>query len=295
MWAFAPSRRAICAGLFACGALPLLGAACTPAEAPTVSSAAVPPERPAAPALEERPDFARAFQEAGVTGTFVLYDPQAARVLVHDSSRARERFLPASTFKIPHSLIALETGAVADTAEVFWWDGTERSVAAWNRDHTLATAFEHSVVWAYQDVARRIGDGQMAAHVGRMGYGNGSIGGGIDRFWLTGDLRISALEQVRFIQRLHERRLPFSERTLALVEGLMIERRGPDTVLRGKTGWADRSATDPELVDIGWYVGFVVREGKPTYFALNVDLERPEQAAMRRALAQTILQKRGLL
>ncbi|NNE47830.1 MAG: class D beta-lactamase [Rhodothermales bacterium] len=238
----------------------------------------------------ERPDFKKYFSEAGVTGTFVLYDPAARRYLVHNPDRARERFIPASTFKVLNSLVALETGVVADTTTVFEWDGVERSIPQWNRDHTLATAFESSTVWVYQELSRRIGAVRMQDHVGRAGYGNANIGGGIDQFWLSGDLRISATEQVNFLQRLHERRLPFSERTVDLVEGIMVEGRGPDHVLHGKSGWADGIPAD-----IGWYVGYVVRDDRTYYFALNIDIERAKQGAARRGIARAILVDLGLL
>lgn len=244
------------------------------------------PEHP----LVEHPGIARHFAEAGVTGTFVLHDPAAGRALVHDADRARRRFVPASTFKVLNSLVALETGAVADTAAVFRWDGVEREVPPWNGDHTLATAFENSVVWVYQDLARRVGEGTMRDYVRRVGYGNADVGGGIDRFWLTGDLRVSPLEQVGFLRRLHERRLPFSDRTVDLVEGILVEDRGPGHVLRAKTGWA---RWDP--VDVGWYVGCVERADRTVYFALNMDVERPEQGPARRAVARAVLADLGLL
>lgn len=239
-----------------------------------------------APQIVEEPDFAVRFQEAGVRGTFVLYDAQAHRYLVHDSVRARERFIPASTFKIPNSLIALELGVVADTLTVFTWDGTERAVPQWNRDQTLASAYDVSAVWVYQEVARRVGEGRMHDYVQRMGYGNADIGGGIDQFWLTGALRISAMEQVAFLESLHERRLPFSDRAVDLVEGIMVEDRGEGWELRAKTGWAG---------DVGWYVGYVTREGRPYYFALNLVMERPEQEGARRGVARAILGDLGLL
>ena len=271
-------------------ALALLASGCTPQASP-------PPAPPptAADTLIERADFAQAFEADGVTGTLVVYDPGRGQTLVHDAGRAREPFLPASTFKVLNSLIALETGVVADTNEVFRWDGTERSIPQWNRDHTLATAFENSVVWAYQDVARRIGPERMADYVARAGYGNADIGGGIDRFWLTGDLRTSALEQVGFLRRLHERRLPFSERAVTLVEGIMLEERGDGYALHAKSGWADRDSLDPALVDIGWYVGFVERPDRTVYFALNLDLERAEQAPARQRVARRILADLGLI
>ena len=42
-------------------------------------------------------------------GTFVLYDSKNNRYVRHNESRCRRRFTPASTFKIPNSLIGLET------------------------------------------------------------------------------------------------------------------------------------------------------------------------------------------
>ena len=244
----------------------------------------------ALPRVEEQPEFAQHFREAGVTGTFVLYDPSEGQALVHNAERAREQFIPASTFKVLNSLVALESGVIADTTTVFQWDGTEREIGAWNRDHTLATAFENSVVWYYQEVARRIGETEMSRRVQSVGYGNDDIGGGVDQFWLTGDLRISPLEQVAFLVRLHERRLPFSDRTMERVEGIMVEERGPGYVLHAKTGWARWTPAD-----IGWYVGYVVRSGRPYYFALNMDIERPEQGAARRAITRAILADLGIL
>ncbi len=263
--------------------LVILGAGCAPSNSDDRSAR-----------VEERADFAEHFREAGAVGTFVLYDPGEGRHLVHNAERARERFIPASTFKILNSLVALETGVVADTTTVFAWDGVERSIPAWNRDHTLATAYEHSVVWAYQEVARRIGETRMRDYVRRSAYGNESIGGAIDLFWLTGDLRISPMEQAAFLERLHERQLPFSDRTVALIEGIMVEERGPRYILRGKTGLADGTPAD-----VGWYVGYVVREtpdgDRPYYFALEMDVERPEQIAARRSIARAVLIDLGLL
>src|ERR1700712_4300229 len=51
------------------------------------------------------------FTEHGVgQGTFVLREGKTGALTVHDSKRAATRFIPASTFKIPNSLIGLETG-----------------------------------------------------------------------------------------------------------------------------------------------------------------------------------------
>ena len=49
---------------------------------------------------------------------------------VHNSSRSETRFVPASTFKIPNTLIALEEGAIKNEKEVIQWDGKDRGFDA---------------------------------------------------------------------------------------------------------------------------------------------------------------------
>lgn len=75
---------------------------------------------------QERPDFGKYFQKAGVKGTFLLYNLKQDRYLVYNRQRANSRIVPASTYKILNSLIALETGVVADENEIIKWDGVKR-------------------------------------------------------------------------------------------------------------------------------------------------------------------------
>ena len=124
---------------------------------PSRSLANVSPQR-----SEFRGDLAKRFTDEGTVGTFVGYKVDDYLIVASDKNRSGEPMLPASTFKIPNSLIALETGVVADTDnEVFKWDGVKRSIENWNRDHTLSSAFAASAVPVYQDIARRIGAERM--------------------------------------------------------------------------------------------------------------------------------------
>jgi beta-lactamase class D len=52
----------------------------------------------------------------------------------------------------------------------------------WNRDHTLASAIRFSVVWYFQEIARRIGAARMQRYVDAFQYGNRDLSGGVDRF-----------------------------------------------------------------------------------------------------------------
>ncbi|MEM8600308.1 MAG: penicillin-binding transpeptidase domain-containing protein [Bacteroidota bacterium] len=281
-----------------------------PADAMASSRAAQDPHA-SPPNPQVRADFAQAFEDEGVVGTFVLAtlsgEPLAESdhagiesLQVHNPEQAATRFLPASTFKIPNSLFALESGVVADTNEVFAWDGVERFVPAWNQDLTLGPALRSSAVPVFQEIARRLGEDRMQSFVDRIGYGNRDIGGGIDLFWLNGALRISAMEQITVLEGLARGSLPISSPTQKAVRSLMTVERGTladgtPYVLRAKTGWAN--APDP---DIGWWVGYVEHTtpaGPQRWaFALNIDMpDGGADAPKRIRIARTILEGEGLL
>ena len=133
------------------------------------------------------------FKKRGINGCFILHDVENDTSIIYNQPRTVQQFLPASTFKIPNSLIALECGVIEDEYEIIPWDSIERFVPAWNKDHNLRTGIKYSVVWFYKELARRIGAGRMQSWVDEMDYGNRKIGDEIDNFWLINDLRISPM------------------------------------------------------------------------------------------------------
>ena len=240
--------------------------------------------------IVERPDLAAAFAEQGTPGTFVLYDASAGRLTVVDRARAARRYVPASTFKIANSLIALETGAVKDEREVIPYGGKPQPFPQWERDMDLRDAIRVSNVPVYQEVARRIGRKRMQARLDRLGYGNRRIGTVVDRFWLDGPLQISAMEQARFVARLAQGKLPLSERSQRIVRDILrVEEKG-GAALFAKTGWA--SGPTPQ---IGWWVGWVEREGRVYSFALNIDMASADDTPKRVAIGRSLLARLGVL
>lgn len=220
-----------------------------------------------------------AFAERGITGTLLIETRDGSVTVVHNPARVDSAFVPASTFKIPNTLFALDAGVIADSSHIMEWDGVVRRLAQWNRDHTLASAFSMSAVWYYQALARQIGPLRMQEYLDELGYGNRSIEGGIDYFWLGGGLRITPREQVAFLRRLYERDLPFSREHMDMLIGMMIDHREGDAVVRAKTGWSD--SFDP---NVGWYVGWLERGSEVLFFALNVDINSSSDAAHRKPL-----------
>ena len=74
----------------------------------------------AASASQERADWSSFFTTAEVHGTIVVLDNRNGTevAFVYDSERAGRRYSPASTFKIPHSLFALDAGILRDEFQV---------------------------------------------------------------------------------------------------------------------------------------------------------------------------------
>lgn len=241
----------------------------------------------------ERPEWAAYFATQGAVGTLLIQDrrtPDAPRT-VFNGQRAATRYAPASTFKIPHSLIALDSGVAKDEFSVFGWNGQRHGMDAWNRDQDLRSAMRNSVVWVYQDFARRIGEAKEHNALARLAYGNQRIGKQLDAFWLDGSLRISAHEQIDLLERLYRNDLPFKEAHQRLVKDLMIVEAGRDWILRAKTGWFNRDG-----VSLGWWVGWVEHPDGPVFFALNLDMPNGlPDAPKREAIARAALQSIGAL
>lgn len=245
------------------------------------------------PVARETLDITQEFERRNVTGTFVLLDSRTGQTQCYNCARAYQRYIPASTFKIANALIALETG-VADGADFalrwnskvaprqIWWP------AAWAKDQTLKSALAGSVVWYYQELARRIGHERMQIHVNQFGYGNKDISGGIDRFWLTGGTRISAVEQIDFLRRFYRNELGASERSTSIVKDILVLEQTPRYRLSGKTGWAGFGDPGPGL---GWLVGYLEHDGSVAFFAMNIDIRENADAAARLAIVKAVLRR----
>jgi beta-lactamase class D len=143
-------------------------------------------------------------------GGFSIYDINANSYIVYNPSHCDKRFSPCSSFKIPNSLIGLETGVIPDTSFVIPYDNilhpsdsfmmTNAPFNYWYQDLSLKRAFKYSCVWYYQELARRVGKEQMLLKVNALHYGNGDISSGIDTYWLCGSIQISINEQIEFLK-----------------------------------------------------------------------------------------------
>jgi len=196
---------------------------------------------------------------------------------VSDATECAVKTAPASTFKVPHALIALETGVVTDPLALVPWDGTKYPNPAWEKPHSLDSAMKSSVLWFYQRTAGLIGRERMLAWLERLQYGSDKYEGDQTAFWLNGDLAVSPLEQLDFLSRFITNRLPVARRNVDAVKAAFQMPPGAITnatgthpfalswpaplVVHAKTGNATVAGRR-----ISWVVGYVESQGRSTAF-----------------------------
>ncbi len=242
------------------------------------------------PALAEDPALAELFSQQGVQGTIVMSSLNGGKTFIHNDLRAGQRFSPASTFKIPNTLIALEEKVLAGKDDIFKWDGQIHDVATWNHDQTLTSAFKVSCVWCFQELARRVGAEKYQQYLRDLNYGEWREPFVATTFWLDGSLQISALEQVNFLRRVYRRELPLSDPAYETLKHIMLVEEGNTYTLWAKTGWAAR-VTPP----VGWYVGYVETPTDVWVFATNIELRDEKDLERRQKLTRSALQVKGVI
>ena len=228
-----------------------------------------------------RAAFARTVQahtEAALHTCVVIEELNSAAVWRSDRELCRTRLSPASTFKIPHALVALETGVVTvDSVES--WNGTPYpGQPLWERDHTVLSALKPSVVWFFQRIAPRIGASRMHDWLERFDYGNRRTDGDVTMYWLNGTLLISPDEQVHFLRRFYSERLPVSREPQQRVGENLVQPVGTVQNAQGVAAldgawpadgrWSVKTGrTDYGRRSVSWLVGRVDNSDRARVFA----------------------------
>lgn len=241
-------------------------------------------------ALAQEADLGKYFRENNLNGTLVISSLDGDTQYVYNRRRAKKQYLPASTFKIPNTLIALEEKVFAAETDTFKWNGTTYQIPEWNANQTLVSAFQVSCVWCYQQLARELSIPKYEEWLRKMNYGNQRTGPVLDEFWLNGDIRISAFQQIQFLQKFYSGNLPVSQTSIQQVKRIMLADKNQQYTLYGKTGWALRVKHK-----VGWYVGFVEVGDKVWIFACNLDMSTDQNAPHRKAAVYAGLRELGII
>ena len=211
-----------------------------------------------------RPDFQQILDSANVVGSVLVFDPQTNTAYSNDFKRCDKGYLPASTFKIPNSIIALETGVVENDSTLFKWNGEKRRLPVWEQDLIFRDAFRVSCVPCYQEIARNIGVKRMKEYLAKLNYGNMVVDSAtIDFSGSKANPPSTMNQQLDFLKRFYNSELPISERTHEIMKRLMLIESNDSWTFSGKTGWAIRNGNN-----IGWFVGYL-EKGNNVYFVVT--------------------------
>jgi beta-lactamase class D len=208
----------------------------------------------------------------------IVADAASGKVLTQQGD-CSSRVTPASTFKIAISLMGFDSGFLKDAHAPILpyrpgypdWGGE-----AWRQPTDPSRWIKYSVVWFSQQVTQSLGMAQFAKYTKAFEFGNADVRGdsrhdGLTHAWIDSSLQISPREQIAFLTKVVNRKLPVSAHAYEMTDQITefaVLPSGWD--IHGKTGAgfpANPDGSDDKAHSWGWFVGWASRNGKTLVFA----------------------------
>ena len=149
------------------------------------------------------------------------------------------------------------------------------------RDQTPNSWLKYSVVWVSQQLTPQLGKARIKKYLASFAYGNQDFSGdpgkknGLTHAWLSSSLKISAIEQLHFLNEMLGKKLPLSKKAIANTQQNLYQGKldnGADYY--GKTGSGrngrNERQTNPSKLRDGWFVGFIEKGTQQYIFVSNL-------------------------
>ncbi|MBD5528589.1 MAG: BlaR1 family beta-lactam sensor/signal transducer [Lachnospiraceae bacterium] len=208
-------------------------------------------------------DFSDYFGE--YEGSFVLYDLENDTWSIHNIEHATLRVSPDSTYKIYDALLGLEKGVITPKDSLIAWNGEIYPFETWNADQTLQSAMLFSVNWYFQALDEQLGTVSVYNYLREIGYGNQDMRGDFSTYWMESSLKISPVEQVELLTKLHDNSLSSAANAQAVKDSICLSSTEAGS-LYGKTGTGRVDGQDVN----GWFIGYIETAGNTYFFATNI-------------------------
>jgi beta-lactamase class D len=218
----------------------------------------------------------------------ILANAANGKVLTEEGD-CKTRVTPASTFKIALALMGSDAGFILDahTPTLPFHEGyPDFGGAEWKKPTDPLRWMKYSVVWYSQQITKALGAARLGAYAKSFGYGNADFSGdpgknnGLERAWIISSLKISPQEQVAFLGKLANHRLPVRSQAFDLVDEIVEHRPvGDGWEAYGKTGMAFPRKADESFDEArayGWFVGWAVKGEQTLVFARLIQDDRKE-------------------
>ena len=242
---------------------------------------------------------------AGKMGTNTCFVAKERESVLQRTGEAERRYSPCSTFKVPLSVMMYDQKLLVDETHPVlpFKPGYVDWVPEWKQDQNPTTWMKYSCVWFSQVLTKKLGMKKFRDYVAKFDYGNQDLAGdpgednGLTNAWLASSLTISADEQVTFLQKLVDSRLPASQRAQQMTRNILFLEDLPNGwKLYGKTGSGPVREAGGNLSNkdlLGWCVGWAQKDARTMVFAchevypMNVGLNAGKRA---KETAKTLLE-----
>lgn len=211
-------------------------------------------------------DLKKYFDSSNVEGCFALLNNQMGNITVYNMKLDTQRLSTGTSFKIPETLIGIQTGKIINENSTLDNDSSAKN------NLTLKQAFAGSSIPYFQSLAREIGKDTLKFWLDSLGYGNKKISGPVDSFWLNNDLKISPDEQLGLMSKLYFDQLPFQKYAQEMVASMMLQE--DDSLY--KFSYATGNGLDEKNHQIAWNLGWI-EENRHIYFFVTF-IKTPDES-----------------
>ena len=217
------------------------------------------------------------FANFEMTNTNCFLIKENNRIILQEGD-CQSRHSPCSTFKIAISLMGYNENILQNERYPDWpfQEGYAAGIDIWKQPHYPALWIKNSCVWYSQIIIQRIGIKKFQDYITKFDYGNKDISADKDKVngfnsWLSSTLQISANEQIIFLQRLVENKLPACKKSHEMTKNILfVENLANGLKLYGKTGAGyiiNKDGFPNKDSQIGWFVGWIEKDNRNIIFA----------------------------
>jgi beta-lactamase class D len=207
------------------------------------------------------------------------------RKVIKQEGECESRHACCSTFKIAISLMGYNEGILINETqpELPFEPGYYDLFEVWKQPHNPKTWIKNSCVWYSQVITPKLGMKKFKDYVEKFNYGNEDVSGdvgrenGLTHSWLSSSLQISPGEQIAFLQKLLDQKLPVSQESHELTKKILfVEDLLDGWKLYGKTGSGyllNQDGSRNKDRQIGWFVGWIEKGDHTIIFAHYIEDE----------------------
>lgn len=201
---------------------------------------------------------------------FLLINGLTDEIILELGPHINEQISPCSSFKMTLGLMGYDAGILQDEENPVWdfEEGYDGWMEAWRAPQTPQSWMKYSCVWYAKLLALQLGLDKVQTYLTSFEYGNQDVSGGLARpgptnpAWINSSLKISPKEQVTFIQKMIQNKLPISSHAIQMTKAILFKEESPERwKLFGKTGWSGSDvAEDGKTLEHGWFVGWIEKD-----------------------------------